>query len=142
MKVYTGDNSGINPQPHLDSNIASKDRYYYQNRKAIVGFFNGNGLKSMANRFSALLTKEIHQLDLGYSWTECEDLYGFIQKLLVGPAVDAMCGPVLLDQSPTFGDDFWKIDHDIYYFFKAYPKWFVSRAYQNTLVSSPYHWSK
>ena len=42
-----------------------------------------------------------------------------------------MCGPVLLEQNPTFGDDFWKLDHDILYFFKAYPRWLAPRAYHN-----------
>lgn len=131
MKVYNGDSSGVNPQPHPKSNVATKDRYYYQNRKAIVGFFNGDGLKSMGNRFSALLTKEISQLDIGHEWTEHGDLYGFIQNLLIGPAVEAMCGPVLLKRNPTFGDEFWKIDHDIYYFFKGFPRWLAPRRYQN-----------
>lgn len=131
MKVYSGDNSGINPKPHPDSHVAEKDRYYYNNRKAILGFFNGSGLKSMGNRFSTLITKEIDQLHLGRNWTEHQDLYSFVQGLLIGPAVEAMCGPVLLEQNPTFGDDFWKLDHDIFYFFKAYPRWLAPRAYHN-----------
>ncbi|KAL8925503.1 MAG: hypothetical protein Q9208_003394 [Pyrenodesmia sp. 3 TL-2023] len=131
MRVYLGDDSGINPQPHPQSNVTEKNRYYYQNRRAIVGFFNGPGLKSMGNRFVDLLIKEIATLDLGQHWTEREDLYTFVQKLLIGPAVEAMCGPILLDQNPDFGDNFWQIDHDIYYFFKAYPKWLALGAYRN-----------
>ena len=131
MTVYSGDNSGIHPQPHPKSNLAFKDRYYYQNRKAIVGFFNGPGLNSMASRFTTLLKKQITQLTYGSEWTECEDLCGFMQDLLVGPAVEAMCGPALLAHHPTFGDDFWRLDRDILYFFKAYPRWAAPRAYQN-----------
>ena len=131
MKVYHGDKSGVNPQPHPKSNVAAKDRYYYQNRKAIVGFFNGPGLKTMGNRFSVLLTQEIRQLGLDSQWTEQDDLYEFVRKLLIGPAVEAMCGPVLLSQNPNFGDDFWRLDHDILYFFKAYPRWLIPRAFQN-----------
>ena len=142
MNVYLGDSSGINPLPHPDSNLTSKDRYYYQNRKHIVGFFNGSGLKSMGNRFSTLLTREIRRLELQHEWTEHEDLYGFIRSLLIGPAVEAMCGPVLFDQNPTFGDEFWRIDHDILYFFKAYPKWFAPGAYRNRkkLLDSVKNW--
>ncbi|KAL8755569.1 MAG: hypothetical protein Q9184_004760 [Pyrenodesmia sp. 2 TL-2023] len=108
-----------------------RNRYYYQNRKAIVGFFNGPGLKSMGNRFVDLLTKKIGTLDLNQHWTEQEDLYTFVQKLLIGPAVEAMCGPILLEQNPDFGNNFWQLDHDIYYFFKAYPKWLTPGAYRN-----------
>lgn len=133
MKVYLGDDSGINPQPHPQSNVVEKNRYYYQNRKAIVGFFNGPGLKSMGNRFVDLLTREITTLDLRRLWTEQEDLYEFIQKLLIGPAVSAMCGPVLLEQNPDFGNNFWQIDHDILYFFKGYPKWLAPSAYRNRI---------
>ena len=131
MEVYVGDNSGVNPKPHPKSNVATKDRYYYQNRKAVLGFFNGPGLMSMANRFSTLLTREIGQFDIDHEWTDREDLYRFIQDLLIGPALEALCGPVLLKQNPTFGDDLWKMDHDIYYFFKGYPRWLVPRAYLN-----------
>ncbi len=131
MKVYVEDVSGVDPKPHLKCNLATKDRYYFQNRKAILGFFNGPGLMSMGNRFSALLIKEIRQMAVGHEWTEHEDLYGFIQNLLIGPAVEALCGPVLLKQNPTFGDEFWKMNDDIYYFFKGYPRWLVPSAYQN-----------
>jgi len=131
MKVYLGDSSGVNPKPHPSSNLADEDRYYYQNRKAIVGFFNGPGLKTMGNRFATLLTKEIHRLYVDHQWTEHADLYQFIQGLLIGPAVEAMCGPVLFSQNPAFGDDFWQLDRDIFYFFKAYPRWLMPRAYQN-----------
>lgn len=90
MKVYVGDSSGVNPKPHFKSNVATKDRYYYQNRKTVTGFFNGPGLISLGNRFSALLTKEIGQIDMSHGWTEHEDLYEFIQNVLIGPAVEAM----------------------------------------------------
>lgn len=131
MNVYLGDKSGVNPKPHLKSNIATKDRYYYQNRKAVLGFFNGPGLTSMGNRFSALLTKEISQIDIGHEWTDHDDLYRFIQNLLIGPAVEALCGPVLLEQNPTFGNDLWRMDRDIYYFLKGYPRWLAPGAYLN-----------
>ena len=64
MKIYFADNSGINPQPQYNSSRPPKDRYYYLTRKETVGFFNGPGLKHFGNRFGALLTKEIHQMDL------------------------------------------------------------------------------
>lgn len=131
MRVYLGDKSGVSPQPHPESNVVEKNRYYYQNRKAVVGFFNGAGLKSMGNRFVDLLIKEITMLHLGPQWTEQEDLCAFVQKLFIGPAVEAMCGPILLAQNPDFGNNFWQIDHDMYYFFKAYPKWFAPGAYRN-----------
>lgn len=131
MKVYAGDSSGVSPKPHGESNIATKDRYYYQNRKAILGFFNGPGLTSMGNRFSALLTKEISRIDVSHEWTDHDDLHRFILNLLIGPAVEALCGPVLLKQNPTFGDELWRMNHDVYYFLKGYPRWFASRAYSN-----------
>ncbi|KAG8528042.1 uncharacterized protein KY384_006958 [Bacidia gigantensis] len=132
MNIYETDDSGINPKPHPASiGIEVKNRYYYQNRKAIVGFFNGTGLKSMAGRFSLLLGREINNMDLGSEWIPCKDLYRFIQDLVIGPAVESMCGPVLLDQNPNFGNDLWQLDEDIYYFFKGYPKWLVPAAFQN-----------
>jgi hypothetical protein len=131
MKIYHADNTGINPQPHGGDSIPAKDRYYYLTRKNTVGFFNGPGLKHFGNRFGALLTKEIDRLDLGTEWIEHEDLYAFVRKLLVGPAIEAMCGPFLLEQSPTFTEDFWKFDSDMFYFFKGWPRWLAPRAWRN-----------
>ncbi|KAL8721387.1 MAG: hypothetical protein Q9225_001934 [Loekoesia sp. 1 TL-2023] len=140
--IYLGDNSGISPQPHPCSNVPTKDRYYYQNRKHIVSFFNGPGLKHMGNRFAILLTGRIHELQTGNAWIEHDDLFGFIQRLVIGPAVEAMCGPALFDQNPDFGEAFWKLDSDILYFFKAYPWWLVPRAYRNRrkLLESVKNW--
>ncbi|KAL8698457.1 MAG: hypothetical protein Q9224_001843 [Gallowayella concinna] len=142
MEVYLGDDSGISPQPHPLSNIAEKNRYYYQNRKAIVGFFNGPGLMSMGNRFSHLLVNEIHRLEVPDDWINETDLYSFVLRVVIGPAVEAMCGPVLLEENPNFGNDFWKMDHDIFYFFKGYPKWLAPSAFQNRikLLNGVKHW--
>ncbi|KAL8846387.1 MAG: hypothetical protein Q9221_008529, partial [Calogaya cf. arnoldii] len=142
MKVYLGDDSGISPQPHPLSNIPEKNRYYYRNRKAIVGFFNGPGLTSTGNRFSNLLVNEIRLLEVSDDWSNETDLHNFVLRVLIGPAVEAMCGPVLLDENPNFGNDFWKMDHDILYFFKAYPKWLAPSAFRNRvkLLNGVKHW--
>ncbi|KAL8869298.1 MAG: hypothetical protein Q9174_004379, partial [Haloplaca sp. 1 TL-2023] len=142
MRVYLGDDSGISPQPHPNNNISEKNRYYYQNRKAIVGFFNGPGLTSMGNRFSRLLTSAINNLEASDKWINEADLYKFVLKIVIGPAVEAMCGPVLLHENPNFGDDFWKMDHDILYFFKAYPRWLAPSAFRNRekLLKGVKHW--
>lgn len=131
MKIYFADSTGINPQPQGSDSILPKDRYYYLTRKTTVGFFNGPGLKHFGNRFGALLTRKIGQLDLGTDWTEHEDLYAFVQKLLIDPAIEALCGPVLLEQSPNFVKDFWQFDIDMYYFFKGYPRFLAPRAWRN-----------
>ena len=133
MKIYFTDNTGINPQPHASDNnrTAPKDRYYYLTRQTTVGFFNGPGLKHFGNRFGTMLTREVGQLDLGSDWIQHDNLYDFIRKLIIGPAIEAMCGPVLLEQTPTFTDDFWKFDRDMLYFFKGYPRWLAPRAWQN-----------
>lgn len=122
IKVYVENNSNVNPKPHPKSNVATKNQYYYQNRKAVLGFFNGPDLMSMTNRFSTLLIREIGQFDIDHEWTNHENLYRFIQNLLINPAFEALCGPVLLKQNSTFGNDLWKINHNIYYFFKNYPR--------------------
>ena len=130
-KVYLEDTSGVNPQPHPCSKINAKNRYYYQNRKHVVGFFNGPGLKHMGNRFATLSTRQIRQQQIGNTWIEYDDLYNFTQHLVIGPAVEAMYGPALFEQNPDFGQDFFKLDSDILYFFKAYPRWLAPRAYRN-----------
>ena len=131
MKAYLLDDSGINPRPHPKSNISKESRYYFENRKHTASFFNGPGLRSMGNRFASLLTREINELAIGHDWTDHHDLFAFIQDLVIRPAVEAMCGPVLFSQNPDFGHNFWAIDSDILYFFKGYPRWLAPKAYAN-----------
>lgn len=131
MKIYHTDDSGINLQPHPSSNVPFKDRYYFHTRKDTVGFFNGPGLKNIAYRFQGLLKARISQLDIAEDWIEFPDLFLFIQDVLTGPVIEAMCGPALIDQCPTFVEDFWKLDGDILYFFKGFPRWLAPRAWRN-----------
>jgi len=131
MKIYHTDSSGINLQPHPNSNTPFKDRYYFHTRRDMVGFFSGPGLKHFSNRFQSLLRRQISQVDVGHEWIEFADLYSFVQDLLIGPAIEAMCGPTLIAQNPTFVDDFWKFDSDLLYFFKGCPRWLAPRAWRN-----------
>ena len=142
MRIYKEDTSGTSFEPHPKSNTPFKDRYYYHNRKIILGFFNGPGLKHMAYRFQTLLQERILQFEIGDTWVEFPDLFLFVQDLLTGPAVEAMCGPRLLSQNPEFVKQFWKLDHDILYFFKALPRWTIPAAWNNRerLLSSVKEW--
>ena len=142
MKIYKTDDSGINPQPHPKSSIPSKDRYYHRTRKNTVGFFNGPGLKHMAHRFQDLLKTRLQNVVIGQAWTEYDDLYAFVQDMITGPAVEAMCGPRLIEQNQNFVKQFWTLDQDILLFFKGYPRWFCRRAWSNreTLLSSIKNW--
>lgn len=129
--MYNTDNSGINPQPHPSSNILQKDRFYYQSRKASLSFFSGPSSKHLAHRFLGLLTKQISQQTIGDEWLECPDLYSFIQALLTGPAIEAMCGPVLMRHNGTFVDDFWKFHKNVLYFVRGCPRWLAPRVWEN-----------
>ena len=142
MKIYRTDDSGINLQPHPSSNVPFQDRYYFHTRKDTVGFFNGPGLKHIASRFQELLRKQVSQLEVQHNWVEFMDLYSFIQDLLTAPAIEAMCGPTLLDQSPMFVEDFWRLDKDILSFFKGCPRWLAPRAWKNRekLLASLKNW--
>ena len=131
MKIYHEDDSGINLQPHPKSNQPWKDRYYFHTRKETVGFFNGPGLKHFGDRFQQLLKRDVASLQVGPEWTDQSDLYSFIQYLIIGPAIEAMCGPRLLERNPTFAQDFWQFDIDMLYFFKGWPRLLAPRAWRN-----------
>ena len=123
MKIYLTDDSGINSQPHPSSDIPFKDRYYFHTRRDTVSFFQGPGLKHIAHRFQDLLRDRVAKLEVTHDWVEFTDLYSFIQDMLTGPAIEAMCGPTLMEQNPTFVDNFWRLDSDILLFFKKFPRW-------------------
>ena len=131
MKIYHADDSGITLQPHPKSNIQFHDRYYFHTREDTVGFFNGPGLKHIAHRLQDLLKNRLATLEAHSDWVHYTDLYSFIQDLLTGPAIEAMCGPRLLEHNPSFVDSFWELDSDILLFFKGWPRWLAPRAWKN-----------
>ena len=131
MKIYHEDDSGINPQPNPASNQPWKDRYYFHTRKETVGFFNGPGLKHFGNRFQLMLNRDIGVLEIDNGWTEIADLYSFIQNLIIAPAIEAMCGPRIMEQNPAFQHEFWQFDADMLYFFKGWPRFLAPRAWRN-----------
>lgn len=131
MKMYRTDDSGINPQPNPGSSVLQKDRFYYQSRKASVSFFSGPSSKHIANRLLDSLTKQISRQRIGDEWLECPNLYSFVQALVTGPSIEAMCGPVLMQQNGTFVDDFWKFHKNVLYFVKGCPRWFAPKVWAN-----------
>ena len=131
MKMYRTDDSGINPQSHPCSKVPSKDRFYYQSRKALLGFFSGPTSKNIANRFLDSLRKQISLQEIGDDWLEYPDLYSFTQDLLFRPALEAMCGPVLMQQNATFVEDFWQFHSDVLYFVKGCPRWLAPKVWAN-----------
>ncbi|KAI9724629.1 MAG: hypothetical protein M1828_003653 [Chrysothrix sp. TS-e1954] len=131
MKIYHKDNSGINVQPNPHSNTAHKDRYYYHTRKETIGFFSGPALKHFANRFQSLLMQQTQQVEVGHDWVDMPDLYRFVQDVTFAPAIEAMCGPTILEQTPDLQEIFWQFDMDMYYFFKGAPRWLHPKAWRN-----------
>jgi hypothetical protein len=142
MKMYRTDDSGINPQPNPGTNVPQKDRFYYQSRKASLGFFSGPSSKHISNRFLESLTQQISRQGIGVQWEERLDLYLFVQALITGPSIEAMCGPVLMQQNGTFVDNFWKFHRDVLYFVKGCPQWFAPKVWANRdqLLASVKNW--
>lgn len=96
-----------------------------------MAFFIGPGLKHFGNRFQDVLKKQLSEIRIEQDLVELPALYSFMQDLLIGPAIETMCGPTLIVQNPTFLNDFRKFDYDLLYFFKSCPRWLAPRAWKN-----------
>lgn len=125
LKFYESDNSGINLQPHPDSNVMPEHRIYYHTHKATVDFLSGSHLKSLASSFQVNLRKRIHNSDIGYDWVDRPDLFLFLQSEIFYAALESLCGPHMLSLNPTFVEDFWNFDKGMIHLLKGYPRWLI-----------------
>lgn len=74
--------------------------------KDAMGFFNGLRLKRPADGLQTCLKIRIPPPDVTYDWIEFSNLSFLTQVLLIGPAIEAMRGPALINHGLTFANGF------------------------------------
>ncbi|MCJ1307351.1 hypothetical protein MMC25_000997 [Agyrium rufum] len=130
LEFYGADDSGISLQPHPMSQVERQHRVYFHTHKVTQGFMTGPGLAHFTDRFQSLLKQQIdHSGVKSGEWIEMPCFFSFLRDMLSTAAITTMCGPSLLEVSPTLISDLWEFDRSLPYFFKGYPKWLAPKAW-------------
>ncbi|MCJ1391521.1 hypothetical protein MMC18_004385 [Xylographa bjoerkii] len=130
IPYYAGDNSGVNSTPLPGSRVKPEHRITYFQTRAAHKHLSGLGLVQMTDFFLKVLEREIDGTQVGSEWVDQPDLYRFLQNEVFRAAVEALCGPYLFSQSPTFVEDFWEFVSWVPTLIKGFPRWMLPKPYR------------
>lgn len=130
IPFYAADKSGVNSAPLPGSNVRPEHRITYLQVKAAHKHLSGTGLAQMTEFFLGVLKRRFSESQVKSEWINQPDLYAFLQDEVFRAAVEALCGPHLLSQSPTFVQDFWQFVADVPTLIKGLPRWLSPRPYR------------
>ncbi|KAL2045340.1 hypothetical protein N7G274_002423 [Stereocaulon virgatum] len=131
IPFYAADKSGVNSTPLPGSGVQPEHRITYLQVKAAHKHLSGTGLAQMTGSFLNILERRFSEAQVGPEWVDQPDLYAFLQNEVFRAAVEALCGPHLLLQSPTFVEDFWQFVTDVPTLIKGLPRWMSPGPYRN-----------
>ena len=123
------DNLGVNSTPLSGSGVQPEHRITYLQVKAAHKHLSGTGLVQMTEFFLNILERRFLERQVRREWADHPDLYMFLQDEVFRAAVDALCGPHLLSQSPTFVKEFWQFVTDVPMLIKGLPRWMSPGPY-------------
>ncbi|KAH7304097.1 cytochrome P450 [Stachybotrys elegans] len=110
LDTHAKDNSGPSPKPHLESTVEHRNRLEFHLRNSFHEFLLGPGQASLLKRVCRTATSRISSLDVGQEWTHVPDLVRLFKHHLTAASVDALTGPMIMEQNPAFPEDLWSIE--------------------------------
>ena len=129
LSVYEADDSGDRAEPYPGSTTASHNRIDFLTHASLVKFLSGPSLSRLFERFNKSLADRFNTLAIDSEWEEIPDLLDFIQMELSTAVLEAMMGPQLIGQNPTFVEDLFKYDSAIPALSKGLPRFMDPNAY-------------
>jgi hypothetical protein len=130
ISLYKNDHSGLGPNPPQGYEIRSEERVFFHQRNAANKYLSGRHLHKMTERFMKMLSRDIfNDKTVTAEWKSFPDLNLFLQNRIFEAALEALCGPHLLRQTPTFTDDFWDYIACTPTLIYGLPRWMTPRSY-------------
>ena len=129
LAVYEADDSGDRPEPHAGSTTASHNRIDFLTHESLVKYFSGPSMSRLFDRFNRSLANRLTNLAIGTEWEEIPDFLDIIQMNLSEAVLEAMMGPQILVQNPTFVADLFKYDSAMPTLSKGLPRFMDPAAY-------------
>jgi hypothetical protein len=146
-QMFEKDDSGYAATPRAGSNVKECNRVCYKDRKLLMDMLSGPELEGVIARFQAAFDKRMGKLaariENENDWVQEQDLWEFLTTHVTPAAIEALCGPALVDVvDKDFVQDFWRFDDWVPAITKGAPAWLFPRAYavRDKLLASLVRW--
>ncbi|MCJ1387791.1 hypothetical protein MMC18_000634 [Xylographa bjoerkii] len=130
VKMYTLDNSGIQPDLIQGSDVAPHNRIDYLTHAGFHKLLNGVHLPNFYRRWSSSFVRRLECLCIGSEWTEVPDIMHFWEGPLTASLNEAFAGPVLEKLNPHFTDNFNKFLPYVHGMMMGLPRWCMPKAHK------------
>ena len=143
LAFWMWEDSGIGSSPHPQSTVPAHLRVEYMTYLSIHKFLTGSGLKPFADRFIENVISQLsRKTNLIDDWLVVDDLWEIVRVEFFTASLRAMCGDYLLKLSPSFVEDYWNFNRELYVLAKGYPRWLKPDAYRfrDTCIDSVKKW--
>lgn len=130
LSAYKADDSGHHYERYPGSMTEPHNRIDFLTHEMFAKFLSGPSLSRMFERFSQGLLDRLEAVDVGADWKEIPDLLEFIQMEVSAAILEAITGPQLLAQNPTFVSDLFKYDSAVPTLSKGVPRCIAPEAYR------------
>ncbi|RAL08033.1 cytochrome P450 [Aspergillus homomorphus CBS 101889] len=145
VDVYVSDTSGSRHRPISSSTTPHNSRVSYHTHENLTQGLLGSGLDSTTQRFEAALYAALDKAVPSISdWKFEPDLTQFFEEHLGTALLQALCGPLLVEESPNLVRKLWQYDKLIMALAKRLPSWLIPGSYQlrDELLAMIMRWHK
>lgn len=143
LKLYENDTSGYRRTPREGTNIAPHNRVDFLTFQPLTEFLSGNGMDRFWYRYETNLIQRLHNRQYSQDgWTHVRNLTSLFEGDVSAAIVDALCGPYLLSQHPSFLENLWMVDRSVDVLFRATPRIFAPKLYarRDGLIEAVRNW--
>ncbi|KAH8892796.1 cytochrome P450 [Thozetella sp. PMI_491] len=130
IPFYLADDSGMAATPREGSKTAQEDRIHFLQARTAQKFLSAPHLSGLIERYRTVLENNLDKLDISYEWTDMDDLYWFLQKLVTQSSTEAIMGSKILELNPRLVEDFWLFQSYTRHFLHFFPRWLIPKAYE------------
>jgi hypothetical protein len=129
-KVIEADNSG-SKDTSLNENVPPSRRIVYMQQKGTLdGLMTQPTIQTFIGQTTHALDRLVIASGIGENWKVQSDLFTFIRDLSSTAIINALCGPSLLQQCPTFMESFWEFDANVHWLHIGVPRILRRSAYE------------
>lgn len=128
--VIEADNSGSKPISLNPDLPPSRRITYLQQTSTFDGLMTLPTIEVFVDHVISNLDKLAVGSGIDEEWTVKSDSFTFVRDLASTAIINAMCGPSLLQQCPTFIETFWSFDANIHWLHIGIPRILRKTAYR------------
>lgn len=129
LKLYDHDDSGYRVKPRPGTDVDPHNRIDYLTFGPVTRFLSGSGMWAFWDRYELELVDQLDSLAVGSEWTEMPDLTSLFEVQVSTANTNALCGKSMLQLTPKFLSEVWKLDRKLDLLFRGTPRIFAPGVY-------------